>query len=205
MHRASCQRARPFREASSDHALLRQGAQLRPLGGAARNRYYPVMAISPFYRALRERVGTQLLLMPAVAAVIRDAAGRVLIQRTQHDQWSLPAGAIEPGESPAQTVVREVREETGLLVRAERVLAVWGGADCRMTYPNGDVVEYVVTVFDCAAVGGELIESGDETLELRWFAPEQVPPLGLPCSIGLLRGSLSAPLFAWQDDWLSRH
>lgn len=142
--------------------------------------------------------------MPAVAAVIRDAAGRVLIQRTQHGQWSLPAGAIEPGESPAQTLVREVWEETGLRVRAERVLAVWGGPDCRVTYPNGDLVEYVVTVFDCTAVGGELIESGDETAELRWFEPEQVPPLGLPCPSALLRGSLSTPLFAWQDEWLRR-
>lgn len=163
------------------------------------------MAISPFYRALRERVGTQLLLMPAVAAVIRDSAGRVLIQRTQHGQWSLPAGAIEPGESPAQTVVREVREETGLLVRAERVLAVWGGPECRVTYPNGDLVEYVVTVFDCAALGGELIDSGDETLELRWFAPEDVPPVGLPCPGALLRGTLSAPLFTWQEEWLRRY
>lgn len=163
------------------------------------------MAISPFYAALRERVGTQLLLMPAVAAVIRDDTGRVLIQRTQHGQWSLPAGAIEPGESPAQTLVREVREETGLLVRAERVLAVWGGPDCRVTYPNGDIVEYVVTVFDCRAVGGELLSSCDETAELRWFAADEVPAVGLPCPGGLLRGSLSAPLFVWSDEWLSRY
>jgi 8-oxo-dGTP pyrophosphatase MutT (NUDIX family) len=162
------------------------------------------MAISPFYRALRDVVGTQLLLMPAAAAVIRDVAGRVLIQRTQHGQWSLPAGAIEPGESPAQTLVREVREETGLIVRPERVLAVWGGTGCRVTYPNGDVVEYVVTVFDCTIVSGELITSSDETAELRWFAPADVPPVGLPCPAALLQGSLPAPLFAWQEDWLCR-
>jgi 8-oxo-dGTP pyrophosphatase MutT (NUDIX family) len=162
------------------------------------------MAISPFYGALRQLVGTQLLLMPAVAAVVRDSFGRVLIQRTQHGQWSLPAGAIEPGESPAQTLVREVHEETGLIVRAERVLAVWGGSDCRVTYPNGDLVEYVVTVFDCTAVGGELIESGDETAELRWFEPEHVPSLGLPCPLALLQGKLSVPLFAWQEGWLRR-
>ena len=160
------------------------------------------MAISPFYAALRARLGTQLLLMPAVAAVIRDGAGRVLIQRTQHGQWSLPAGAIEPGESPAQALVREVREETGLLVRPERVLAVWGGADCRVTYPNGDIVEYVVTVFDCAIVAGELIGSCDETLELRWFAPEDVPALGLPCPAGLLSGAAGAALFTWNEEWL---
>jgi len=62
--------------------------------------------MSPYYRALRERMGTELLLIPAVAAVIRDEHGRILIQRSRHGVWSLPAGAIEPGESPAQAAVR---------------------------------------------------------------------------------------------------
>lgn len=71
------------------------------------------MPMSPYYRALRERIGTELMLIPAVAAVVRDEQGRVLIQRSQHDVWSLPAGAIEPGESPAQAATREVYRRRG--------------------------------------------------------------------------------------------
>ena len=101
------------------------------------------MPISEFYRAIRERVGKTLLLMPAVAAVIRDVEGRILLQQQQHDgTWSLPAGGVEPGESPSAAVAREVAEETGLVVRAETVLAVLGGEQCRVRHPNNDEVEY---------------------------------------------------------------
>jgi 8-oxo-dGTP pyrophosphatase MutT (NUDIX family) len=159
------------------------------------------MAISSYYRGLRDRIGTELLLIPAVAAVLRDEQGRVLIQRNHHGEWSLPAGAIEPGESPAQAAVREVYEETGLRVRAVRVLGVVGGAHCRVTYPSGDRVEYVVTVFECARLGGSLIDSNDETESLRWFRPEELPPLAFPYPEDALRGVDGAAYFDWDEAW----
>src|SRR3954466_12295448 len=60
--------------------------------------------------------------VPCVGAVVRDAAGRLLLVRRGHAPgrglWSLPGGRVEPGESVEQAVAREVREETGLTVRA---------------------------------------------------------------------------------------
>ncbi len=106
--------------------------------------------------------------MPAVAAVIRDQQGRILLQQRHDDTWSLPAGAVEPGESPSAAVAREVVEETGLLVRAETILAVLGGENCRVRYPNKDEVEYVVTVFACVVIGGEVISANDETKRLEY-------------------------------------
>jgi 8-oxo-dGTP pyrophosphatase MutT (NUDIX family) len=88
------------------------------------------MAISEFYRALREQVGTRLLLMPAVAAIVRDRDGRILVQQQHDDSWSLPAGAVEPGESPGEAIVREVLEETGHAVEPVRIIAVVGGSTC---------------------------------------------------------------------------
>lgn len=159
------------------------------------------MPMSPYYRALRARVGTELLLIPAVAAVVRDDEGRVLIQRSQHGVWSLPAGAIEPGESPAQAVAREVYEETGLNVRAERVLGVFGGPKYRWTYPNGDRVEGLVTVFECVRVSGELIESNDETAFLRWFTLAELPELAVPYPDEVLRGTGESAHFEWDETW----
>jgi 8-oxo-dGTP pyrophosphatase MutT (NUDIX family) len=82
------------------------------------------MAISDHYSQIRQRVGPTLILVPAVAAIIRDEMERILFQRKHDGSWSLPAGAIEPGESPADAVVRGVREETGIKVKPERIAGV---------------------------------------------------------------------------------
>ncbi len=154
------------------------------------------MGMSDFYRRLLERAGSSLLLVPAVAAIIRDQGGRVLVHQTQDDSWSLPAGAIEPGETPAQAVVREVEEETGLLVTPVRVTAVVGGPACRMRYQNGDEVEYVVTVFDCRVMGGQWQESGDETKALAYVdARELASRLAFPYPAAIFERAGDAALF----------
>jgi 8-oxo-dGTP pyrophosphatase MutT (NUDIX family) len=153
------------------------------------------MAISEFYRALREQVGTRLMLMPAVAAIVRDHDGRVLLQQQHDDSWSLPAGAIEPGESPSEAIVREVLEETGVAVEPVRIVAVVGGNTCRVRYPNHDEVEYVVTVFECSVRGGVHIQSNDETKRLAYFHVEQMPKLAFPYPAEIFSGRGSAAYF----------
>jgi 8-oxo-dGTP pyrophosphatase MutT (NUDIX family) len=160
------------------------------------------MAMSEFYRSLRERVGHDLLLVPAVAAIVRDGSGRILFQQLHDDSWSLPAGALEPGESPAQGVVREVEEETGLVVEPVRIAAVLGGPECRVRYPNQDQVEYVVTVFDCRRISGALITSNDETKRLDYFAADSLPPCGFPYPAEIFAGADVTAFFAERT---SRH
>jgi hypothetical protein len=82
------------------------------------------------------------------------------------------------------------------------VLAVQDGAECRVTYQNGDQVEYVVTLFECTAVGGMLIDSNDETAALEWRAPDDIPPLGFPCPHAVLTGAVTSPHFEWRAEWL---
>jgi ADP-ribose pyrophosphatase YjhB (NUDIX family) len=157
--------------------------------------------ISPYLRDLRAVVGRRLLLLPGVSAVIRDDAERVLFMRRADDgRWGLPAGAVDPGESPAEAIVREVREETGLVVRPVRVAGVFGGAGYRHRYPNGDEAEWTVAAFECEVVGGELAPRDGEALELRYFAPEEAPALQLPYPRSLFerpsaRGAARSTLF----------
>jgi 8-oxo-dGTP pyrophosphatase MutT (NUDIX family) len=136
------------------------------------------MGISPYMKNLRTHLGTQLVMSPSVAAIIRDPAGRILfLVRADNGLWDLPAGAVDPGETPAQAIVREVREETGLIVEPTAVLGVFGGESYRLEYDNGDIVEYTVIVFECRVVGGELGGLDDETAELHFISAAERPPL----------------------------
>ena len=128
------------------------------------------MAISPYVRALRSRIGPARLLLPSVSAHIFDEGGRVLLVRQRDGGvWSTPGGVIEPDEEPADAVVRETWEETGLLVAPTRVLAVFGGPACLVRYPNGDEAQYVITAFVCTVTEGTLRGATEETLDARYF------------------------------------
>jgi 8-oxo-dGTP pyrophosphatase MutT (NUDIX family) len=147
------------------------------------------MAMSPYYRRLRQLVGQQLLMMPGVAAVIRDDAGRLLLQeQADGEGWSLPGGAIEPGESPTQALRREVLEETGLIVEPQRILGVFGGSEFRHTYPNGDAVEYLAVLYRCSVKGRGSAPIDPETVSLRYFGVADMPRLALPYPEEILFG-----------------
>ena len=75
------------------------------------------MPISPYLERLRQQIGNDLLLVPSVTAIIYDREHRILLARhAENGVWVAPGGSIDPDESPADAVVREVWEETGLLV-----------------------------------------------------------------------------------------
>lgn len=154
-----------------------------------------VMPVAGHVRKLRAAVGSELLLVPSVAAVIRDADGRILLHRRRDDGlWSLPAGAIEIGETPVEAVIRETLEETGWEVRPLRLLGAFGGSTFRHTYPNGDRVEYTVVVYECEITGAARRAHGSETLEVRYFQPAEMPPLSLPYPAELFGGTSGAPV-----------
>jgi mutator protein MutT len=136
------------------------------------------MPISPYLKNIREKVGNTLLLLPAVAAIVLNEHGHILFQKRADDGlWSLPAGSIEPDETPAQAIVREVEEETGLIVVVERVLGVFAGKDFTCTYPNGDMVQYSVSVFLCRIEAGKLEARDGESVELHFLPSSRVPTL----------------------------
>ncbi len=71
--------------------------------------------------------------------------------------------------------MREAQEEAGVSVELGAILGVLGGPDYRVTYPNGDESAYVVTAFDATVIDGTPRPDGDETSEVDWFTPEDLP------------------------------
>jgi ADP-ribose pyrophosphatase YjhB (NUDIX family) len=138
------------------------------------------MPMSEYLRRLRERVGNDLLVLPAVAVMVLDAKERLLLVRDAGTGlWATPGGAVDPDEDPADAAVREMGEETGLLVELQRVLGVYGGPEFRLTYPNGDVVSYCIISFAAEIRGGAMRPDGIETLELRWFSEAETEALDM--------------------------
>jgi len=87
--------------------------------------------------------------------------------------WGLPKGQIEPGESPEEAAVREVREETGLEAEVEEPLG-----DTRYFYVwEGTRIRKLVHMFLLRAIGGDIGQHDDEMEDVRWFARDEAVEL----------------------------
>ena len=118
--------------------------------------------------------------LPAVgcSAVIQEHGRALLVRRGRppaRGLWALPGGKVEWGEPVARGLEREIREETGLTVRVEKLL---GYQDAIMS-DGGDVSShYVILCFAVEPVGGR-VRCGDDADELRWVTAEELEGLEL--------------------------
>lgn len=128
---------------------------------------------------LRALVGPRLLLVPGARIVIENPLGEILLQlRCDFGVWGLPGGNAEPGESLAQTILREVREETGLTIADPRPFGF--GSDPgleQVTFPNGDLCQFFALNFWTRSYTGDLAISDGESLDLQWHHPNALPPM----------------------------
>ncbi len=132
------------------------------------------MPTPDFILALREKVGTDLLWLTGVTAVVRNDRGEVLLgRRADNGQWALVSGILEPGEQPAVGLVREIEEETGVVARIEALTSVRTLPE--QGYPNGDRAQYLDLCFLARHVSGQARVNDDESLEVGWFAVDALP------------------------------
>ena len=127
-----------------------------------------------------DRMGRLGKLGVGCSAAIFDGGRRkvLLTRRSDNGLWCLPGGHMEPGESAAETCVREVKEETGLDVGVVKLVGIYTDPNRMIEYPDGNRYHMVTLNFEAEATGGELTLS-DETTAYGYFSPDEIKGIEL--------------------------
>lgn len=133
------------------------------------------MATPDFILALREKIGTDLLWLTGVTAVVLRDRQVLLVRRADSGAWTPVTGIIDPGEEPADAAVREVLEEADVHAAPERLAMVHVLPPA--VYANGDQVQYLDLVFRLRWESGEPHPADGENTEARWFPLDGLPEL----------------------------
>ena len=126
------------------------------------------------------RVGQNGTIRVGCSAVIfdKDREKILLTRREDNNQWCLPSGGMEPGESAGEACIREVDEETGLQVAIKRLIGVYTTPHKLIVYPDGNKIQLVALCFEAEIVDGELRLSC-ETTEYGYFSYQEIQELDL--------------------------
>lgn len=129
-----------------------------------------------YIKSIRTKVGSEMIILNFTGAIVINEEGQILLQRRRDkNAWGFPGGAMELGESAEETAIREVKEETGLTIFIEKLIGVYTKYFDR--YPNGDQAQTISFFYQGYISNGELISSNEETIELQFFNPDEVPDL----------------------------
>jgi len=130
-----------------------------------------------YIKSIRPQLGHQKIILNCAGAVVC-REGKILLQRrSDNAAWGLPGGILELDETYEEAAVREVREETGLTVRLTALLGIYHNYD--MMWPNGDRAHTIGAIYTAEILSGEP-RIDEESLELRFFAQEELPELCFP-------------------------
>lgn len=143
------------------------------------------MPIPEFIVETRKKIGTDLMWIPSVAAVVlrESTDGSIwavpevlLVKRSDNGKWTPVTGICDPGEEAHEAAVREVYEEARVEVAPAAVLGV--GAVGPIQHVNGDNASYMSTALRMEVVGDESVEpqvGDDESSEVGWFPVSHMP------------------------------
>jgi 8-oxo-dGTP pyrophosphatase MutT (NUDIX family) len=123
-------------------------------------------------------------IVPAANVIVVDDDGRILmIRRSDNDNWAVPGGGLDLGESLPETAVREVREETGIECEVTGLVGIFTDPKHLIHYTSNDEVRQEFSVvFTARPLSGEHTTSS-ESLEVRWVERERVCELPMDRSM----------------------
>lgn len=117
------------------------------------------------------------------SAIVADDQERILLQRrSDSGNWALPGGAMDIGETLAQSAVREVKEETGFDVRIDRIVGIYSDPGHVFAYDDGEVRQEFSICVACTIIGGAL-QVSNESIAVDFFPAAQLAELQMHESI----------------------
>lgn len=130
-----------------------------------------------YIQDIREKVGHMPIILNATGGVLLNEKNEVLLNlRTDTHNWSLPGGYLEYGETFAEGIIREFKEDSGLTVRAVKRLELFDEGET--TYPNGDVTQIIAVLYLVEQVAGDFDDADkSETVALKYWPLDALPPL----------------------------
>ncbi|WP_119697215.1 NUDIX hydrolase [Microbacterium halotolerans] len=135
------------------------------------------MATPDFILRLREKVGHEMLWLTGVTAVVVRGDDVLLIERADNGMITPVTGIVDPGEQPAAAAMREVTEETDIVVEAESLVQVRSLPPMR--YANGDEAQYLDIVFRCRYISGDPHPADGENARAWWHPVSDLDASGL--------------------------
>jgi ADP-ribose pyrophosphatase YjhB (NUDIX family) len=116
-------------------------------------------------------------LVVATSAVVTDHDGRILLQRrSDSGNWAMPGGGMEMNESLTDSVIREVKEETGFDIEVTGIVGTYTDPRHIIAYTDGEVRRQFNICYTARITGGELAISSEST-EIRFVAPSEIASL----------------------------
>ncbi|MCA1322443.1 NUDIX hydrolase [Bacillus tianshenii] len=124
---------------------------------------------------MRKFIGHETLMTVGCGIIIEDNGHILLQHRTDEDNWCIPGGMMEIGETFEEAAKRESLEETGLTASGLELFGIYSGKDCFVEYPNGDKVFSVQMIFISKQFTGSLKQKDIESREHRFFSKTDLP------------------------------
>jgi 8-oxo-dGTP diphosphatase len=125
--------------------------------------------------------------LPSSAAFVRNDSGEILLVKRGVDpgrgEWALPSGFIEVNETPARACVRELKEETGLDGRIQKLLGVYSQKSSM--YKNVIIIAYLVQA-------DGVLRPGSDSVNAEYFAPNKLPAIAFPSHVEILKDGIKS-------------
>ncbi|MFB9277634.1 NUDIX domain-containing protein [Cohnella cellulosilytica] len=117
------------------------------------------------------------VIVAAASAVVTNDKNQILLhKRRDNNSWSLLGGAMECGENIGATIIREVKEESGLDVRIEKLIGVYSDPNHVIEYSDGEIRQQFSICFHCIVESGGITVS-KESFEVQFFDKEELSSL----------------------------